>query len=323
MDRVRRIELLVRAVEAGSFAKAARSLELTPSAVSHAIAELEKQMGVPLLYRTTRQLCLTEDGEDIYRRGSEIVRQLDELETHVRKAPGRVSGILRIGLPVSLNRNVIMPVVPIFLRRHPEVRLQCYMLSHPKDMRAEGIDLLLSLGSPDANLVARRVAQLRPAVYASPTYLAQHPAPTNPEDLLRHACLVFKVPWMSKPLDEWEFERGGERRTIKVLPALLTNDREGLIEAVLAGAGVIRMGCFNPALVTSGRLRRVMVDWTCPPGFSIYAMYRKSSRMQPKLAAFLEFIAEAFAAFDPEELTLAHDGQFAVSIRRTKGYANE
>lgn len=322
MDRVRRIELLVRTVEAGSFAKAARSLELTPSAVSHAITELEKQMGVPLLYRTTRQLRLTEDGEDLYRRGCEIVRQLVELESNIRRTPDRLAGILRIGLSASLSRNVIMPMVPTFVRRHPNLRLQFRTLLQSAEMHAEGVDLLLRIGPPDSNLVARKVAESRLSIYASPDYLARHRSPATPDDLLQHPCVVLKIPWMSKPLDEWTFERSGERRKIKVLPAIMTNDREGLIAAVLAGAGLMRAGCFDPALVASGRLQRVLPDWSCVDSFPIYAIYRKTARLQPTLAAFLEFVAEAFAAFDPEEITLVHDRQFAASLRRNRGHAN-
>jgi DNA-binding transcriptional LysR family regulator len=111
---------------------------------------------------------------------------------------------------------------------------------------------------------------------------------------------------MNKPVDEWTFERGGERKAINVVPSVVTYDREGLIEAVLAGAGVVWLGCFDPGLLSSGRLRRLLPDWHCPAGFPVYAMYRRSGRMPAKLAAVLEFVAEAFAAFDPEEVTLIH-----------------
>jgi DNA-binding transcriptional LysR family regulator len=112
---------------------------------------------------------------------------------------------------------------------------------------------------------------------------------------------------MSKPLDEWEFERAGERKVIRVAAQVVTHDREGLIAAVLAGAGLMRLGCFDSGLIGSGHLRRVLRDWSCPPGYPIYAMYRKTTRVPPKLAVFLEFVEEAFAAFDPEEVTLLHN----------------
>lgn len=317
MDRLRHIELLIRAVEAGSFAKAARSLHLTPSAVSHAIAELEKGLGVPLFYRTTRQLRLTEEGEGVYQRGSDILRQLAELESGLRKTAGRLTGTLRVGLGVPLSRNVIMPVLPAFLRHHPHLRLEFHIQSQPKEMYAEGVDLLLRISEPpECNLIARKIGQIRHAVYAAPEYLTIAGAPASPEDLLQHSCLVMKVPGTSRPLDEWEFERAGERKVIQIVPRVVTYDREGLLAAVLAGAGLMRLGCFHPSLIGSGQLRRVLTDWSCPPGFPIFAMYRKTTRMPPKLAAFLEFVEEAFAAFDPEEVTLLHNKNLSGKSRR-------
>ena len=320
MDRLRQIELLVRAAEAGSFAKAARSLDLTPSAVSHAISELEKGLGVSLFNRTTRQLRLTDEGESVYQRGFEILRQLTELDSNVHKGSERLSGILRIGLGVPVSRHVVMPLLPLFLRRHPSLRLQFHIQTQPKEMHAEGVDLLLRIGEPpDSGLVARKLAETQPAVYASPRYLKLAGVPARPEDLPQHCWLVLKVPGIDKPLDEWELERDGERKFVKVIPSVVTYDREGLIVAVVGGAGMMWMGCFDPSLIASGQLQRVLPDWSFKRGFPIYAMYRKTSRMPPKLAAFLEFLAQAFAQFDPEEITVIHNKPSVEWVQRQRG----
>ena len=317
MDRIRRIELLVRAAEAGSFAKAARSLNLTPSAVSHAIADLEKGLGVSLFHRTTRQLRLTEEGEGICQRGSELLRQLAELESSVKKTPEQLTGTLRIGLAVPLSRNVIMPLLPTFLRRYPQLRLEFHIQREPKEMHAEGVDVLIRISEPPvSDLIARKIAQIRHAVYASPRYLELAGAPKTPDDLSRHTCFVMKMQAMSRPQVEWEFQRGDERKVVQVTPRVVTDDREGLIAAVLAGAGLMRLGCFDPYLIESGQLRRVLSDWTCPPGFAMFAMFRKTARGTPKVAAFLKFVEEAFAAFDPEEITLFHRGHDEITGRR-------
>jgi DNA-binding transcriptional LysR family regulator len=317
MDRVRRIELLVRAADTGSFAKAARALDLTPSAVSHAITELERELRVPMFHRTTRQLRLTEDGEAVYRRGCDILRQLAELDNDVHRAPERLTGTLRVGLPVSLSQYVIMPALSDFVRRYPSLQLHFHVQTQPKEMHAEGVDMLLRIGEPpESGLIARRLAQIRYSVYAAPGYLKIAGTPAFPEDLLQHRCLVFKPASMTKPLNEWEFERAGERKMIKLTPAVMTHDRSGLIEAVVAGAGLMRLGCFDPNLVASGRLRRVLADWSCLGSFNIYAMFRKSARMQPKLMAFLEFVEQAFAGFDADEVTLVHDRSFGEWLRR-------
>jgi DNA-binding transcriptional LysR family regulator len=319
MDRMRRIEVLVRAAEAGSFAKAARFLQLDPSAVSHAIAELERELRTTLFYRTTRQLRLTEDGQEIYRRGCDLLRELGELESVACKTPERLSGTLRVGMGVSVSRHIIMPRLPEFLRRHPGLQLECLVMTQIRDMHASGVDLLLQPGEPpESAVIAYKVAEVRLGVYAAPKYLETAGEPTNPEDLLRHRCLVTKPPFFDLPRDEWEFERNGERKVVKVPRTLMTNDREGLITAVLAGSGLMRIGAFDPTLITAGHLRKVLADWTCLNAYNLYAIYRKTVRVPPKIAAFLQFVTEAFAAFDPEELTLIHNAKLGDSSPRAQ-----
>lgn len=186
-------------------------------------------------------------------------------------------------------------------------------------MHAEGVDLLLHISDPpESALIARKIAETRPGVYASPKYLKLAGAPASPDDLARHSCLVLNTRVLNKPLDEWEFERNGQHQLIKVAPSVATYDREGLIAAVLAGAGLMHMECLDPTLITSGQLQKVLTDWSCPSSYPIYAMYRKTPRMPARLSAFLEFVAEAFAAFDPDEITLLHDSSLANSLRRRR-----
>lgn len=314
MDRIRRIELLVRAAEAGSFSRAASSLDLTPSAVSHAIADLEKNLGVSLFHRTTRQLRLTSEGEEVYLRGCEVLRQMNELETSARKTPERLTGILRVGLPAPLSSDIIMPKLPGFLRHHPQLRVEFLSMMQPKDMHAEGVDVLLRIGEPPVtDLVARKIVQVRHAVYGSPQYLVSAGLPEDPDDLHRFLCLAIKVAGASRPLEEWTFERGAERKVIQVVPRVVAQDRQGIIAAVIAGAGLMRLGCFDPNMISSGRLQRVLPDWTCPPGYPIFAMYRRTAASSPKVQAFLRFVEEAFAQFDPLEVTLFHRGHEATS----------
>jgi DNA-binding transcriptional LysR family regulator len=323
MEKLRRLEMVVRAGDAGSFSKAARTLGVTPSAVSHAVSDLEKELRVSVFYRTTRQLRLTQDGEAIYERGRAILDQLTELEAAVSKPSERLQGTLRIGLSISLSRVVIMPAISRFTRRHPDLRLDLLVITQVKEMHAEGVDLLLRVGEPpESGLIARRIAAIRFGVYGSPDYFERAGIPAEPDDLLRHRCLVFRHPELGGTLNKWTFERSGARKVVKVVdPVIVTDDREGLQAALLGGAGLYRGGGFDPAYIKSGRLRRVLADWTCPDGFPIYAMYRRTPRLAPKIAAFLEFAAEAFATFDPEELTLIHQKSFAASLPRVRAKA--
>jgi DNA-binding transcriptional LysR family regulator len=312
MERMRRIELLVRAAEAGSFAKAARLLQLDPSVVSRAIAELEKELRVTLFYRTTRHLRLTEYGEEICRRGSEILQRLADLENAASKAPEVLTGTLRVGLGTSMGESVIMPRLYEFMRRHPGLRIECLLQTQIKDMHASGVDLLLRAGDPpDSGVIARKLSEVKLGVYAAPKYLESAGEPATPQDILRHRCVIYVSPHlMNKPWNEWEFERNGERKLVKAPSTLVTDEREGLIAAAVAGCGLVRIGLFDPALITSGRLRKVLKDWNCPGGPAHYAIYRKTLRMPAKIAAFLDFVTEALAAFDPDELTITRSAKF-------------
>jgi DNA-binding transcriptional LysR family regulator len=201
-----------------------------------------------------------------------------------------------------------MPVIAQFSLRHPDLRLDMVVLTQPKEMHAEGVDLMLRVGDPpESGLIARRIARIRYGVYAAPEYLDRAGTPADPSDLLHHPCLVFRHT-TGQLLDEWTFERGGQRRVVKIAhPAIVSDDREGLHAAMVGGAGLGRIGAFDPNWIRSGRLRRVLTDWNVLDGFPIHAIYRKTPRLAPKIVAFLDFARTAFAAFDPEELTVIHE----------------
>jgi DNA-binding transcriptional LysR family regulator len=307
VDLVGRLEIFVRAADAGRFARAAASLHITPSAVSRAVAELERELNVPLFYRTTRHVRVTENGEQLYRRAREILAHVAAVRAAMTATRGRLTGTLRVGISVNVNRYIIMPRLAAFLRRHPALRVECVAVSEAKELHTEGLDVLVRVGDPpDSDLIARKMAQLRFGLYAAPRYIETAGAPKVPEDLRRHRCVVHRPPNFPRPLDTWVFERGRMRATVKVSPVLLTNDREALIAAVVDGAGIMRIGMFDPALVTSGRVRRLLPEWSCPGGQTIYAMYRRTAQLPAKIAAFLSLAEEGFAAFDPEERTLLH-----------------
>jgi DNA-binding transcriptional LysR family regulator len=307
MDQLRRIELLVRAADAGSFTKAAHALDLTPSAVSHSISVLEREMRATLFYRTTRQLRLTEAGSELYRRGVEILERLKEAENVVSRTQSGVAGHLRVGMPTAISDEIIMPRLSRFMDRQPDLKLEFRVAKQVQEMHATGLDILLRVGKPpDSDLIARRVAQIRFVVYAAPSYLKLHGEPRMPEDLAAHRCLVFKPNWSSRPLDKWSFERGRERRTINVPATVTTDDRGGMIASALAGGGIMRAGMFDPAKITTGQLKPLLGEWTSVGAPAVYMLYRKSARSDSKLLAFLRFIEDSFVDFDPQELTLLH-----------------
>jgi DNA-binding transcriptional LysR family regulator len=311
MEQMKLLQMLVHAAELGSFAAAAKRMEMTPSAVSRGISELERELSATLFNRTTRSLQLTEDGLQVRARAAEILERLTELKGSVAKRRARVGGTVRVGVSAPINRYVVMPRLVSFLERYPEVRLEMNVTQDARSMQADNLDVLMHVGEPPpSRLVATRLAQGQPAVYASPDYMRKHGEPPHPDELVRYRCLVFRPPWLSQAQTQWGFVRANERKLVRVDPVVVSADREGLINAAVAGAGLIYMACFDPALIASGQLRRLLPDWSCEPSFNIYVMHRRTRVLPPQVLAFLKFCREAFATFDPEGRTIVHhDGR--------------
>ncbi len=305
MDRLRRFELLVCAAEAGSFARAARLLQIDPSSVSHAIAELEADLGLRLFHRTTRQLALTDEGHEVLHRARGVLREVAEIRGLGPQMRQRIAGPLRVGMSVSVSQHVMMPRMAEFLQRHPAMRVESLILNQARDLHAAGLDVMFVSGNPkDSELVARRVATLRLAVYAAPAYLARAGTPRHPQELVHHTCLVHKPSFTQRGWNDWEFKQGTQRFKVKVPMSLMTDDREGMLSTAVHGGGIVRIGLLHPQFVDSGRLVRVLGDWECPGGPDLHLVYRKSSRGNPRVTAFLDFVEEVFAAFDPQGRSL-------------------
>ena len=317
MDRIQRLDMLVRATDGGSFAAAAKALDLTPSAVSKGIRELERTMQVTLFNRTTRQLQLTEDGRKVYEQAQDILERMAALEDGVASRRLQINGTIRVGLSAALNRHVIMPRLASFLNQHTDLQIKLSLTQDSVAMQTDNIDVLLHVGEPPASrLVARPLVQGRPGVYASPEYIRRHGAPSCPDELAEHRCLVFRPPWLTRPYDEWHFMDGATRRPVRITPRVVSHDREGLIVAAIAGAGLIYMACFDPTPVQTGQLRRLMPEWPCGESFNVYALHRRTTRPLPRIAAFLKFVQEAFAEFDPDEITIKHAAREIGRLRR-------
>ncbi len=308
MDRVRSLEMLVRAAETGSFARAAATLGVTPSAVSHGIAELERRLGTPLVHRTTRRLHLTEAGEAACRCGREVLERLRQLdEVGPEDSSRQLRGLLRVGMGSGVGRSIIGPRLGPFLARHPELQLELLSQYRISEMHEAGIDLLLRAEDlPDSSLVARRLGHIRHAVYAAPGYLGAMGTPQAPEDLVRHRCLVHKPPQLPRAANEWRFTRGAENRVVRVPTTVTSDDREILVAMALGGAGIIRIGMIELALVTSGMLVRLLPGWSLPDGPPLHALYRKTPRVSRNVAGFLEFVSQALAEFDPGQDAFVH-----------------
>ena len=254
--------VFARVIEANGFSEAARRLRAPISTVSRKIAELEDQLGVRLLERSTRSLRLTELGAAVLEHAMRTAELSDSLESIVTNRLSDVCGTLRLSAPPSITDTLLMPLITAFQASYPNVRIQLLVTERYIDHIAEGVDFVFRVGAlRDSSLVARRILSYRHQLVASPSYLSDHGFPVQPQDLLEHRLLAFSY-W--KQDSSWTFvhKNGKDRETLPLQPFLSMNDFAGIAPALLAGVGIGELPpIVKPELLRSGRLVEVMPDW--------------------------------------------------------------
>lgn len=299
MDKLRSVGVFVRAVELHSFAAAASALQLTPSAVSKAIAGLESSLGVPLLTRSARGVALTTEGARFYERCRVIVEELEAAEREAAGSRAAPRGRLRVTLHTSVARFRLLPALPRFLARHPDLEVEITLSTGARSLDAEGIDVGVFIGDPpESRLVARRIAEMHFLAVAAPGYLARHGAPRAPEDLAGHNALIYLRP-NGRPHDDWVFERDGESRTVIVRGNYCINDGSALVEAAAAGEGIARPVSFAAErLVAAGALVPLLQDWysEAPP---VHVLHGRGRGSVPKVKSFVDFVQAQFSDLRP------------------------
>ena len=263
MQDLNALLIFAKVVEAASFSEAARRLGMPISTVSRKIAELEDQLGVRLLERSTRQLRLTDVGAEVLEYAEKGVEVSEAVNSVVSNQLTHVRGTLRLSAPPSIADSLMVPLATAFQASYPEVHVHVLVTDRFVDNIAEGVDLVFRVGPlNDSALVAKRVLRYRHQLLASPTYLKKIKAPTKPKDLLEHRLLAFSF-WM--PQNTWAFTTGVRKETIIFHPYLAMNDYHGLAKALVSGAGIGELPpIVCPALLKEGKLIEVMPNWHFP-----------------------------------------------------------
>jgi DNA-binding transcriptional LysR family regulator len=295
MDRFAAVETFVRVVEQGSFARAAERLELSTSAVSRQVAELEQHLDVRLLNRTTRRLSLTEAGQAYHERCVQLLADLDEAEASVRPATIAPKGTLRLTCGVTFGERYLAPAIAEFAALHREISFDLDLSDRAVDLVDEAFDLAVRIGAPGSHsLVARRIGWTQLVCCAAPGYLERRGVPQSPDELSSHDCLAYT--YVATP-SVWSFELpGGERRSIKVPIRHRANSGRMLVALAVAGLGVTMEPDFIVAPeVRSGALVRVLPQFAAPRS-PIAAVYPSRRHLSAKVRTFVEFLATRFAA---------------------------
>jgi DNA-binding transcriptional LysR family regulator len=270
----------VAVAEDRSFTRAAKRLDVSPSALSHAVRALEERMGVRLLARTTRSVAPTQAGQQLFDRVRPAfgdIRQAVERVSGLRDQP---AGRVRLLLPRSAAMIALVPKIARLARDYPEVVLEVTTDNSRIDLVAGGFDAGIEIGEfIQKDMVAVRVSEdLRAAIVGSPKYFASRPRPKHPRDLLNHACINFRQG--SRGTYRWEFEKGKQSVTVAVDGPLVVDDAEIQVRAAIDGVGVVwTLEHYSARFISTGKLVRVLEDWCAP--FPGYFLYYPSRRQQP------------------------------------------
>jgi DNA-binding transcriptional LysR family regulator len=287
--------------DASSFSEAARRLKMPISTVSRRIAELEDQLGVRLLERSTRNLRLTDVGSEVLEQARRSVEVSEAIENVVSNRLSNISGLLRLSAPPSISDAMLQPMVGAFHASYPDVRVEIFVTDRYVDHIAEGIDLVFRIGAGaerDSSLVAKKIMTYRHRLLASPAYLEKSKPLEKPQDLLGHRLLAFAY---FKAESSWTFHHvnGKDRETLSFLPHLSMNDFTGLASALVAGGGIGDLPpVVQPELVRDGRLVEVMPEWRFR-SYDLLMVHLGNRHVTRTLRVFKEFAAQMIPTLFP------------------------
>jgi len=286
LESLSALTALVKTVECGSFIAASERLGVSASAIGKSVARLENSLGVSLLNRSTRSISLTDEGTLFYERARRIVAEIEEAQHELSRVMARPSGRLRVSLP-AIGYRLLMPMLPQFIARYPDIELDLDFSDRLVDVIAEGVDVVVRSGSfTDSQLRVKRLGSYRFQLVASPAYLAASGQPQSPVDLADHACLRYRFS-ASGGLQAWQFSSRAEQR---VSERLVFSNLEALISAAVSGLGLVYVPDFAVAQeIQAGTLVTVM-DQHIRGGGQFSLLWPDNRHLLPKLRVFIDFL---------------------------------
>ena len=295
MNKLQAMEVFIQVVDCGSFTKAAEMLNLPKATVSTLVQTLETTLSVKLLHRTTRQVMITSDGAAYYERCIQILSDVRDAEESLSRHRLSPSGRLRVDSPTGLSSEILIPALPAFFERYPDITMELGSTDRVIDLVEEGVDCAVRGGELlDSNLIARRVGVINFVTCASPAYLERHGTPQHPRDLERHRCVNYFSAKSGK-IFNWDFTRDGERIDVALPGAIALNDSNAYVQAGLAGLGVIMMTDYLLAAhIAAGRMVQVLPEWSIDP-LPVHIVYPQNRHLSAKVRVFVEWVSELFA----------------------------
>lgn len=303
MRNLNALLVFVKVAETRSFTLAAQRLGLTSSAISKSISRLEQELGVKLLTRSTRLVNLTGEGASFFERCQQILTEIENAETAVTSTSAIPKGRLRLQMPVGFGRRVVVPKMWEFTQRYPELSVDIELSDRLVDLTYEAVDAVIHIGSvTDDRVVAHKLCNLSFAAYASPGYLAKHGTPTSPNDLDHHQCLAYLRP-MTGDHREWRFTKDGKDFSRVVSGALNINNAETLLEAAIAGTGIVMVSDFIAGdALRSGKIQRILSDYVVA-GPEVSLLHLPRSALAAKVRVLVDYLKTLIEDIDPQSLS--------------------
>lgn len=295
MDQLLAMRAFSRVVEAGSFTRAAESLDMPNTTMSKLVQELEAHLGVKLLQRTTRKVTVTPEGQDYYAKATRILRDLEDIDSSFNLARGKPRGHLRIDVGGSTARDVLIPLLPDFLARYPDIRIDLGVSDRAVDLISDNVDCVIRGGPLDnSSLVARNIGHAEMITCASPAYLRQCGVPAYPEELKNGHRLVTYLSTRNGRAFPFRFERDGEKSEIKLEHRVGVNESNAHLAAGVAGLGIIQTFRYAAAqALGEGALVEILQNWR-PAPYPFHVVYPQNRHVTHRLRVFIDWLVERF-----------------------------
>jgi DNA-binding transcriptional LysR family regulator len=301
MDKLRALQYFAVAAEERSLSAAARRLGVSTPAVAKLVTSLERNLGTTLVNRTARGLALTADGERYLENCRPALAQLAAADDLIGASAARPRGAVVVGTTPVFGQHCLLPALAEFHARYPDLQVEIRTVYQLGDAAASTVDVFVLQSWPQGvDLVQRSMAQGRFVVCASPAYWAVHGSPVHPKDLERHPCFLYRT-FGGTVLDLWRFERNGHEEAVTVSGWLVTDQRETMLDAAIAGEGVARLlDLTSQAALRSGRLVPVLLDWEAKEAPRFDLLFRPAQRRTPRIRLVIDFITGIFRKLEAE-----------------------
>ena len=295
MDLIKSMEVFRRVAESGSFSAVARECGQSQSSMSKQVAALEQRLNTKLLSRSTRQLKLTEEGQEYYAYCSRILEDLAEAEACVGQSRSQPTGTLRISATEPFGRIYIVPFLWEYLNQYPELKMDLILENRYVDLIKEGIDVAIRIGPlKDSSLIARKIGTSPRVVVASPEYLAERGEPKRPSDLQNHNCITYSL--INTPT-EWIFNGPGGEEKITVSGRLRASSPDVIREATVAGLGISTMMLYSAnEYIQQGKLKILLKKYQLP-AYDVNAVYPEKKFVPQKVRSLISFLRDRFKSY--------------------------